>query len=87
MGRVDDGNDAAALAGDSIHDDVTVDQQAFLGKAGVKEFEDLSPDEARKRLKYVYKATYVHQLFINCIVYEYSQIVCHGVKRHQILYY
>ena len=56
MGRVDDGNDAAALAGDNIHDDVTLDQQAFLGKAGVKEFEDLSPDEARKRLKYVNKS-------------------------------
>ena len=55
LGRVnDDGDGAAATASEHIHsDDVTVDQQAFLGKAGVKEFEELPPEEARKRLKYV----------------------------------
>lgn len=55
LGRVnDDGDGAAATASEHIHDDdVTVDQQAFLGKAGVKEFEELPPHEARERLKYV----------------------------------
>ena len=51
---MDDNGGIAATASEHIHsDDVTVDQQAFLGKAGVKEFEELSPEEARERLKYV----------------------------------
>ena len=54
MGRADDGERAAATASEHIHeDDVTVEQQAFLGKAGVKEFEELPPDQAREHLKCV----------------------------------
>lgn len=45
----------AATASEHLHhDDATVDQQAFLGKSGMKEFEDLPPEEARERLRCVY---------------------------------
>lgn len=56
MGRVNEDADAASVtAGEHLRDhDATVDQEAFLGKAGVREFEELSPEEARERLKYVH---------------------------------
>ena len=52
VGRVNE-DDPAAMASEHLHhDDVTVDQQAFLGKSGMKEFEELSPEEAREKLRY-----------------------------------
>ena len=61
MGKVnEDGDEAAVTVSEHLHHgDATVDQEAFLGKARVKEFEDLSPDEARQRLKYVYTIIFV----------------------------
>ena len=55
----EDGDEAAAAtASEHLHDhDATVDREAFLGKAGMKEFEELSPEEARERLKYVHTET------------------------------
>lgn len=57
LGRVNEDADAASVtAGEHLRDhDATVDQEAFLGKAGVKEFEELSPEEARERLKKIIK--------------------------------
>lgn len=55
LGRVsEDGDGVAATMGEHLNDDATVEQQAFLGKSRVKEFEELSPDEAREQLKYVH---------------------------------
>jgi len=54
MGKVNEEDDGlAATLSEHLHEDATVDQQAFLGKARVKEFEELSPEEAREQLKYV----------------------------------
>ena len=47
-------DDPAAMASEHLHhDDVTVDQRAFLGKSGMKEFEELSPEEAREKLRFI----------------------------------
>lgn len=56
VGRVnDEADEIFAMASEHLHhEDATVDQQAFLGKAGMKEFGELSPHEARERLRYVY---------------------------------
>ena len=59
MGRAHDNDDIATTLGDtdgrSIDDDyghATFDQEAFLGRARVKDFEDMSPDEAKAELRY-----------------------------------
>jgi len=66
VGRAHDIDDIAATLGDNdgLYDDIidddyaraALDQEVFLGRARVKDFEGMSPDEAKAELRYLFWA-------------------------------